>query len=145
MVIAVLALIGVFVATYLTLFKIGMIGQLTCTIGSCTTVQSSKWAIFLGLPVAAWGVLFYLTVLVVAIVGSQERYFDTYGISLFLVVSSGWGTLFSLWLTYLEGFVIRAWCQWCVVSAVLVLFIFILSVLDLLELRSAPGDGPEHE
>ena len=145
MVIAVLALIGAFVATYLTLYKLGVIGQLTCTVGSCTTVQSSKWATFLGLPVAAWGLAFYVTVLVVAIVGLQERFFASYPISLFLVVASGWGTLFSLWLTYLEGFVIRAWCQWCVVSAVIVILIFIASVLDLMELTGEASEGAHHE
>lgn len=144
MVIAVLALIGAFVATYLTLYKIGMIGQLTCTVGSCTTVQSSKWATFLGLPVAAWGLGFYLTVLAVSIAGLQERFYNSYRISLFLVIVSGWGTLFSLWLTYLEGFVIRAWCQWCVVSAILVILIFIASVLDLMELTGDVVDDAHH-
>ena len=141
MVIAVLALIGAFVATYLTFYKLGIIGELTCTVGSCTTVQSSKWARFLGFPVAAWGVGFYVTVLIVTLVGLQERFLESRAISLFLVAASGWGTLFSLWLTYLEGFVIRAWCQWCVVSAVLVTAIFIASVLDLLELGGDEGEA----
>jgi uncharacterized membrane protein len=51
-----------------------------------------------------------------------------------LAVSSGIGTVFSLWLTYLEAFVIRAWCQWCVISALIVTIIFVASWLDLREL-----------
>jgi uncharacterized membrane protein len=134
MVIAALALVGVFVALYLTLYKVGAIGELSCTVGSCTTVQSSKWATFLGLPVAAWGVGFYLSVLAVTLVGLQDRFIDSRPIALFLVVSSGIGVAFSLWLTYLEAFVIRAWCQWCVVSAIIVVCIFIASILEMREL-----------
>lgn len=134
MIIALLALIGAFVAAYLTLFKLGIIGELTCTVGSCTTVQSSKWARLFGFPVAAWGLAFYITVFVASLVGSQPRFMDSKPISYFLVAASGFGTLFSVWLTYLEGFVIRAWCQWCVVSAVIVTLIFIASVLDIMEI-----------
>ena len=134
MIIAALALIGIFVAAYLTLYKIGAIGSLSCTIGSCTTVQSSKYATFLGFPVAAWGLAFYITVFIVTLAGLQDRFADSTHISQFLVVSSGIGTAFSLWLTYLEAFVIKAWCQWCVVSAIIVCCIFIASVLDLREL-----------
>jgi uncharacterized membrane protein len=43
---------------------------------------------------------------------------------------SGFGVLFSAWLTYLELFVIRAICQWCVVSAVIVVAIFVVSLWD---------------
>jgi hypothetical protein len=41
--------------------------------------------------------------------------------------------LFSLWLTYLELFVIHAICQWCVVSAILATILFVVSWLDLRE------------
>lgn len=139
MVIAALALLGVFVAAYLTLYKVGVIGSLACSIGSCTTVQSSRYAMLAGLPVAAWGLAFYVTTFIVAMAGLQERFADSRPISLFLVASSAVGTAFSLWLTYLEAFVIKAWCQWCVVSAFIVLGIFIASWLDLRELEAEPA------
>ena len=135
MAIAAVALVGVFVALYLTLYKIGAIGELTCSVGSCETVQLSRWATFLGLPVAAWGVGFYLATLALALLGLQERWADSGPLSLALVLMSGWGVLFSSWLTWLELFVIDAICIWCVVSAVLVLVIFVLSLLDWRELR----------
>ena len=134
MVIAALALLGVFVAAYLTLYKLGVLGSLACSIGSCTTVQSSRYATLVGFPVAAWGLAFYIAVFIVTLIGLQERFVDSRPISLFLVASSGVGTAFSLWLTYLEAFVIKAWCQWCVVSALIVTAIFIASWLDLREL-----------
>ncbi|MEO5588074.1 MAG: vitamin K epoxide reductase family protein, partial [Gemmatimonadaceae bacterium] len=60
MIVAALALAGIFVATYLLLYKLGIIGELSCSVGSCETVNTSKWATFAGLPVAAWGVGWYL-------------------------------------------------------------------------------------
>jgi uncharacterized membrane protein len=135
-VIALLALLGVLVATYLALYKAGAIAELACSVGSCETVQLSRWATFLGLPVAAWGVVFYVVLLGVSLAGLQGPWAESRNLSLALLALTGWGVLFSAWLTYLELFVIRAICQWCVVSAVLVTITFVVSVLDLRD-RSA--------
>ena len=129
--IALLAMGGVVLAIYLSLYKLGMISELTCAVGSCETVQLSKWATFLGLPVAVWGLGAYLTVLVVALVGLQPAFAESRVVSWLLVGISTWSLLFSGWLTYLELYVIHAICMWCVVSAVLILIIFVLSLLDL--------------
>jgi uncharacterized membrane protein len=131
MAIAVMALAGLFISLYLTLFKLGIIGELTCSVGSCETVNTSRWATFLGLPVAAWGAGFYVVTLIVALVGVQERYADERWVSLLLTGITGWGVLFSGYLTALELFVIHAICIWCVTSAVLVAIIFAVALLDL--------------
>ena len=136
MVIAALALIGLFVATYLWLFKIGVIGQMSCAVGSCEVVNTSKWAILFGQPVAFWGVGFYVATLTLALVGTTERFETDRRVTLALVALSGFGVLFSGWLTYLELAVIHAICMYCVISAGLVVVIFWLSVLDL---RGAPA------
>ena len=132
-----LAFIGVFVSTYLTLYKFGYIGSLQCAVGSCETVNTSRWATFLGLPVAAWGLGFYVAALALVFVGIQERYADSRAVALALVSLTGWGVLFSGWLTYLELFVIDAICIWCVTSAVIVLVMFAISVLDYRDTRVA--------
>ena len=132
-----LAFIGVFVSTYLTLYKFGYIGSLQCAVGSCETVNTSRWATFLGLPVAAWGLGFYVAALALVFVGIQERYADSSAVALALVALTGWGVLFSGWLTYLELFVIDAICIWCVTSAVIVLVMFAISVLDYRDSRVA--------
>ena len=142
-VIAALALAGIFVALYLTLYKMGAIGELSCRVGSCETVNSSRWAIFLGAPVAAWGVAYYIVVFAVALAGLSGRFADSRRLSLALLLLTGWGVLFSSWLTYLELFVIRAICQWCVVSAVIVTAIFLVSLRDYLGRRSSENLAPE--
>jgi uncharacterized membrane protein len=124
------ALVGVFVALYLALYKTGVIGTLACGSGGCETVQTSRWASFLGLPVAAWGVAFYLLLFALAFLGTLDRWADSRALSLAMLVLTGWGVLFSGWLTYLELFVIHAICRWCVVSAVIALVLFALAVWD---------------
>jgi uncharacterized membrane protein len=142
MTIATLSLIGLFVALYLFLYKVGVIGQITCTIGSCETVNTSRWATFLGLPVAAWGVGFYVAMLALTLTATADRFAESRGMSLALVAMSGWGVLFSTWLTYLELFVIHAICMWCVISAIIVTILFVLSLLDLRD-YGRRGEGRE--
>jgi uncharacterized membrane protein len=133
---ALVALTGMFVAAYLALYKLGVIGAVTCSVGSCETVQLSRWATLLGLPVAVWGVGYYAVVFAIALAGVHGRLAASRGVALGLVLLTAWGLLFSAWLTYLELFVIRAICQWCVVSAVLAAALFVICWLDWRETRS---------
>jgi uncharacterized membrane protein len=139
MIVAALALAGIFISLYLTLYKIGVIGELSCSIGSCETVNTSKWSRFLGLPVAAWGLLFYLDVFAVALVGTMRRFEFEPAISFLLVGEAAVGVLFSAWLTYLELGVIHAICIWCVTSAVIVTLILLTTIADLREVRATGG------
>ena len=144
MIVAALALAGIFISLYLTLYKIGVIGELTCSIGSCETVNTSKWSLFLGLPVAAWGLLFYLDVFVIALVGTTARLEYESLISVLIVAEAGVGVLFSAWLTYLELAVIHAICIWCVTSATVVTLILIVSAADLRDMRRLnDGSAPD--
>jgi uncharacterized membrane protein len=136
MVVAALSLAGVFLATYLTLYKLGFIGTLACGTGGCEMVQTSKWAFFLGVPVALWGVGFYAAMFVLSLAGSLGTLVESRATSVALVAMSAWGVLFSSWLTYLEIAQIHAVCRYCVVSATLVLIQFAVSVADLRERRT---------
>ena len=137
---ALVALAGMFVALYLTLYKLGYIGTLVCAVGSCETVQTSKWATLLGFPVGGWGVAYYVAVFALSIAGLSAGLSESRGVSLTLVTMTGFGVIFSLWLTYLELFVIHAICQWCVISAILAIALFVISVLDLREVTSFGED-----
>jgi len=132
-IVAALALAGIFVALYLLLYKIGVIGNLSCSIGSCETVNTSKWAVFIGAPVAAWGVVFYVVLFALAVASLQDRYAASVDMSKLLVLVSGIGFAFSAWLTFLELFVIHAICQWCVISAVIVTASFVVTLMDFRE------------
>lgn len=129
--IAVLSLLGLLVSGYLTLYKLGYLGVIQCTSGGCETVQSSQYSLFLGLPVALWGMGAYALLLLLSLLGLDPGRIGDRRIALGIFGIAAVGVAFSGWLTYLEAMVIHAWCQWCVVSAVLITLIFLLSLPGL--------------
>lgn len=135
MVVAVLALAGLFLATWLTMYKLGIVGSIQCTIGGCEKVQGSAYAYFLGLPVAAYGVAGYGALFVAALLGIQPRWAASRGIALAIFGMAAVGVAFTLYLTYLEAMVIHAWCQWCLVSAAIITLIFLFSLPGLRRAR----------
>jgi len=130
MVIAVLSLAGIFLATYLTLYKLGYLEALACGTGSCEVVQASRWSKLWGQPVALWGAGFYLAMFALSLAGSVGRLAGSRLVGSGLVLMSGGGMLFSGWLTWVELAKLHAICRYCVASAVLVLALFVLSILD---------------
>jgi len=128
---AVLALGGLFVSLYLWLHKLGVIGTLQCGTGGCEQVQTSPYASVLGVPVAAYGVAGYSALLVVALISIQPALAARRAPAMALTALAGLGFLFTLYLKYVEFFVMRAVCRWCVASALLITSIFVVSLLGL--------------
>jgi len=127
---ALLSLAGLLVGVYLTLYKFGYVGRLVCNVSSCEQVQTSRWSVFLGVPVATWGAGFYVLMLGLSIAGMQARFAESRGLSSIILALAAWGVLFTAWLNYLEAYVIHAWCEWCLGSATIVVLLFVLAVLD---------------
>ncbi|HEU4698339.1 MAG TPA: vitamin K epoxide reductase family protein [Gemmatimonadales bacterium] len=132
---AVLSLAGIFVATYLWLFKLGKIGTIACGTGGCETVQLSRYSAFLGVDVALIGIVGYVVMLAVCLVGLQPAWADRREPAALLALLAGASVLFAVYLTYLELFVIHAICRWCVASAVIVVGLLVLALLDLRRFR----------
>jgi uncharacterized membrane protein len=132
MVVATLALVGVLLSTYLTLYHYGLVGSLVCgASGSCEKVQLSRYAMFLGVPVAVLGLGGYLVLLVVALAGLEGRFAAGAQVTWLLALISGLGVAFTAYLTYLELFRIHAVCRWCVGSAVVIAAIFVVSLAGM--------------
>ncbi len=125
--IALLALIGCLVSLYLWLYKIGAIGTLQCGAGSCEYVQTSRYADFLGLPVALYGVAGYSVLFAVSLAGLRPANVARRGPTLLLAVLASAGFGFTVYLTYIELFVLRAICRWCVASAVIMTVIWVVA------------------
>jgi uncharacterized membrane protein len=140
--IAVLALVGLFVALYLWLHALGFGGAIKCgASGGCETVQTSQWAVFLGFRVAFYGVVGYLAVLIVALASLRPAALSQPGWNLLLLLLATIGLVFTAYLTYVELFLIHAICRWCVGSAVIITLIWIMSILSLRSpgTRTDPG------
>ncbi|MGX6448005.1 vitamin K epoxide reductase family protein [Patulibacter sp. S7RM1-6] len=131
----VLALVGLASAGYLTYTKYAHHG--VCGVsGGCTTVQQSPWSELFGIPVSLLGVLGYLGVLVaLSLRGELPR--------LALVVMTGVGFLFSLFLMYRAYVTLEAFCPFCTTSAVVMTLLFVISTVRYLRgpdpLAAAPG------
>ena len=126
--VAVLALVGIAIATYLWLHAIGVVGALKCGTGGCEIVQASSYARLFGIPVAFYGVAGYLALFGISVAGAQPALVSRAWPTRWLVTLSGIGFLFTLYLTSLEMFVIHAWCRWCLGSAVVITAIFVTSL-----------------
>jgi uncharacterized membrane protein len=126
--IAVLALVGFFVALYLWLHKIGLIGELQCGTGSCEIVQASRYAELFGIPVALYGVIGYAVIFAAALVSVQPVWQAVRGPSLALAALSSLGFGFTVYLTAVSLFRIHATCRWCLASGAIMTAIWLLSL-----------------
>jgi uncharacterized membrane protein len=123
---AVLSLLGLADALYLTIEHVT--GQtVRCTILSgCSEVLSSQYAVVAGVPLAAVGAAAYFTVFSLAILAVFE-----YRLAGKILAPLVFAMFFvSVWLFYLQAFVIRQFCQYCLISAAITTCLLVL-VLSL--------------
>jgi len=140
MAVAVLALLGLLASAYLLLYKLGVVGSLACGgSGACERVQTSPYAQFLGVPVAAYGVAGFAALLAVALAGLRERWVDRATPSRALAAMAGVGVLFAAYLTYLEIAVIHDICRWCAFCALLITAILVVSLLGTRSVNRPPS------
>lgn len=135
----ILSLGGLAVATYLALTYTQNQAPYCAGSGGCESVQTSQYAtIAAGITVPVLGTAGYVLLLALAMLRGRlneqiEYYLPllTYGTALF-------GFLYSAYLTYLEAFVIEAWCYWCLTSAAVMTAIWVLSLVDLRQVWLKP-------
>jgi uncharacterized membrane protein len=127
---AIVSLLGLADALYLTVQH--LTGQsVRCTIVSgCSEVLSSSYAVVSGVPLALIGAAAYFSVFSLATLAAfGYRIAGTLLAPVLLLMF-----LFSLWLIYLQAFVIGAWCQFCLFSAAITT---VLTIVALLARRTA--------
>ena len=122
---ALLALIGLADALYLTIEH--LTGQsVRCTIlAGCSAVLSSPYAVVAGIPLAAVGAAAYFSVFSLAIL-TLFGYRQAGKLLLALVIAM---FFVSLWLIYLQAFVIREFCQYCLLSALITMALLVVVFL----------------
>lgn len=131
-IIAVVAsIIGFLDSAYLSYVKFSHT-PIYCTpgLGDCSSVQNSQWSEIWGIPIAILGALAYLALLGIFLFEKKNRLLAKYADYLLFGISF-FGFLYSLFLTYLEFFVIHALCQWCILSALCMTIIFIVTIVRL--------------
>jgi uncharacterized membrane protein len=121
-----LIVIGIGVAAYLSYVETQSVEAICGPVGDCNTVQQSRYAkLFDFLPVGVLGLLGYLGLFAAWLARKYLPKFAKpadiafFGMAFFAVI-------FSIYLTYLEPFVIGAVCIWCLSSAVIVTLLLLI-------------------
>ena len=123
-----LSLIGLLVSGFLS-FEYSLPRSITCPLGglSCEAVRNSQYSKMFGISVPILGILFYFSFSAISLL-SLENTGKLMRKLIFMAATVGF--LFSAYFTYLEAFVIHAFCFWCLTSALITLLIFLLSLLQ---------------
>ncbi len=138
---ALLSLVGIVIASYLSYIEITQETAFCGPVGDCNSVQHSSYAKLFGVvPIGLLGLAGYVAILVAWYLSRKNTGpIKTYAV-LILMGMTFFGTTFSIYLTYLEPFVIGATCMWCVLSAVIMTAQMWLMLPPTLEVLEAPKE-----
>lgn len=120
-----LSFIGILDAGYITMEAFTG-GTVVCPlVGGCNEVLQSPYAQIFGYPVALYGLIFYFSIFILSFL-----YLDRGNKYVFTVLTflPALGFLFTLWFLYLQAFVIKAYCFYCLISAGLSTILFALAL-----------------
>ena len=126
----VLAIIGLLVSVYMTIYKVTSNDAMCIGSSGCSEVNASRYSEINGIPVALLGVIGYATILALLFLEQRPGFFQENGTLLFFGVSL-LGFLFTLYLIYVEVALIKAYCPFCLASQAIMTIIFIISVIRL--------------
>ena len=132
--ISLLAIIG-FLLSWFIFSKKKRNKKLVCFIGKdCNKVLYSKYSkLFFGISNEALGMVYYGVVVLFAVLfffGIEQ--ISALSLIPFLLIITGAASVFSIVLIYLQAFVIREWCEYCLMSAGINIVIFILELVIVL-------------
>jgi uncharacterized membrane protein len=129
----ILSLLGLIDAIYLALIKFLNKPEMCLEgVGDCWSVNISPYSSIYGIPVSILGAMAYIVLIAILILEPKLPSYKSLLIKFGFGITTA-GFLFSLYLTYLEFFVIHAVCPFCVVSAILMTILFIIYILRLRE------------
>jgi uncharacterized membrane protein len=125
------AIIGFVDSVYLLIIKLTH-NPLLCIegIGDCWTVNTSRYSEVFGIPLGLLGVLGYLLISVLLFIIryntalKRGARYSLFGVSLV-------GFIYSIYLTYIEIYILKAVCPFCILSAIMMTLIFTTSIINL--------------
>lgn len=129
--IPVLGLIGMGISSYLTYIHYRSINSVCLLASNCDLVLTSPYARVWGIPLSLFGLLMYacLTILGFLMLTNNIKRKNLIATGIYSLALSG--TMFSIYLYYLEIFEIHAFCSWCIASSLVIFSLFALSLVNL--------------
>lgn len=133
-IILVLSIIGIILSSYLTYVHYSGTDLDYCHFNEsfdCDLVNKSSYAEFLGIPVALGGLIMYL-ILLYYVLGEEYnlKLHKIKDFKFYIKLISTLGVLFTLYLMYIEAFVLESWCIFCIIHAAIIFIIFALLMRD---------------
>lgn len=125
-----LAVLGILVSVYMTIFKITENPGMCLGNGGCSVVNNSIYSEVYGVPVAVVGVIGYLAILGSLLLKARSGFFAANG-TMILFGLALVGFLFTIYLVYVEVALIHALCPFCLTSQITMTAIFIISLIAL--------------
>jgi uncharacterized membrane protein len=123
-----LALIGLGIAIYMTFIEVTNSKAICGPVGDCNSVQESPYAKLFGiLPIGLFGAVGYGIILLTWVMRQKGPQTIRKWTPLGIWGMAWFGIIFSIYLTFLEPFVIGATCAWCISSAIIMTLIFWIS------------------
>jgi len=121
---------GLFVSWYINHKKENK-EKLVCIVGKdCDIVVHSKWSSTFGISNEVFGMLYYaLAAVASALLLLHIDVLVGISVKLVFMVLAGLSAAFSAFLIYIQGAVLREWCEYCLVSAGMSILIFIFHFL----------------
>lgn len=123
---AVVALVGLADAIYLTVQHLSGVGVQCTVLHGCEQVLNSEYAKIGDVPLALLGAIAYFTVFSLATLATFDNARAWQALSVIIVLMS----LFTAWLLYLQAYVIKAFCQFCLLSAIVTFTLLSIVIIN---------------
>ncbi len=128
----IVSIIGAADSVYLLIYKLTGNPYMCLGNGGCHNVNFSPYSEISGIPISVFGIGAYLAILCILVLEGRVKIAKENGPLAIFGIGLG-GVAFSVYLTYLELYVIHAICPFCVVSAIAITLIFILAIIRLVK------------
>jgi uncharacterized membrane protein len=127
-----LAIVGLLVSIYMTIYKLFPNNEMCVGSGGCEIVNASKYSAINGFPVAAVGIIGYAAMLATLYFERRNRFLRENSAMMFFGMALT-GFIFTVWLIYVELAILHEVCPFCLTSQVAMTLIFILAVVRLIK------------
>ncbi len=121
----IIAFIGFIDAGYLTVNHFQNVVPPCSIVAGCESVLTSSYAVIFGIPIALVGAIYYLLVLIGVSAFLESKNVEILKWTLFFTLI---GFLSSLWLIYIQAFILNSYCLYCLGSALTSTILFVTSM-----------------
>ena len=126
-----LAIVGLVVSIYMTIYKMTDNDLMCLGSGDCSVVIHSKYSEVNNMDVPVLGAIGFAAILAALLIEPRIPFFKKNG-SLAVFGMSLTGFLFVLWLIYVETMLIKAFCPFCITTQATMILLFTLSIVRLI-------------